>query len=165
MEADSTQALPKGKTANTPADTIKTDPKSEHEYAAQGAVSRETDPDSTLPTGELISSPDLHPGENGLTDGTESVSDGAITLTSEEDIIRELNGEPTISGAAVTRIIDTVPEQIRQASPARALPSISIDQRLGRLLLSIVLSVLLWIYVVNLENPTLSVPFRDLTVD
>src|SRR6478672_5565440 len=114
MEADSTQALPKGKVANTPTDANKDDPKSEHAYAAQGTAAREGGSDITLPAGEPVSSTEPHVGENGVADGAESVSDGAITLASEEDIIRELTGEP---GAAVTRIIDTVPEQIRQASP------------------------------------------------
>ena len=45
------------------------------------------------------------------------------------------------------------------------LPALHIDERLGRILLSLVLAVLLWFYVVNLENPTNSTLLTGLTVD
>lgn len=45
------------------------------------------------------------------------------------------------------------------------VPQVSIDDRLGRVLLSIVLAILLWLYVAYLENPTVSTQFTDLTVE
>ncbi|HEX9987576.1 MAG TPA: CdaR family protein [Chloroflexia bacterium] len=39
------------------------------------------------------------------------------------------------------------------------LPRLSLDDRVGRILLSIVLAVLLWVYVVNLENPAQTTVF------
>ncbi|MEO6457315.1 MAG: CdaR family protein [Chloroflexia bacterium] len=53
--------------------------------------------------------------------------------------------------------------------PARAwlpvIPGLSLDDRLGRLLLSIVLALLLWFYVLNLENPEQTTNFNGLTVE
>jgi YbbR domain-containing protein len=40
-----------------------------------------------------------------------------------------------------------------------------LDERLGRLGLALILAVLLWFYVVNLENPAQTTSFRDLTLD
>jgi YbbR domain-containing protein len=42
------------------------------------------------------------------------------------------------------------------------LPKLSLDDRVGRILLSIVLAVLLWVYVVNLENPAQTTIFTGL---
>ncbi len=57
----------------------------------------------------------------------------------------------------------------RTAPPAtrRRFPylDLRIDERLGRILLSIVLSALLWFYVLNLENPSNAVPFTGFTID
>jgi YbbR domain-containing protein len=39
------------------------------------------------------------------------------------------------------------------------------DERLGRLGLALILAVLLWFYVVNLENPAQTTSFRDLSID
>jgi YbbR domain-containing protein len=60
-----------------------------------------------------------------------------------------------------------------QASPARpararrlpSLPRIYVDERVGRILLSMVLAILLWFYVASLENPTRSTRFADITID
>lgn len=53
--------------------------------------------------------------------------------------------------------------------PARAwlpvIPGLSLDDRLGRLALSIVLSLLLWFYVLNLENPEQTTNFNGLAVE
>ena len=46
-----------------------------------------------------------------------------------------------------------------------AIPSIGLDDRAGRLLLSILLACLLWFYVVSLENPSLTTVFNDLPVE
>lgn len=46
-----------------------------------------------------------------------------------------------------------------------AMPNFNIDDKLGRILLSIVLSVLLWFYVVNLENPEQTTQFPGLNVE
>jgi YbbR domain-containing protein len=40
-----------------------------------------------------------------------------------------------------------------------------LDERLGRLGLALILAILLWFYVVNLENPAQTTSFRDLTLD
>ena len=45
------------------------------------------------------------------------------------------------------------------------IPGLSLDDRLGRLALSIVLSLLLWFYVLNLENPEGTTNFKGLTVE
>lgn len=45
------------------------------------------------------------------------------------------------------------------------VPNIGLDDRAGRILLSILLAFLLWFYVVNLENPSQTTVFNDLTVD
>ncbi len=51
-------------------------------------------------------------------------------------------------------------------SKFRALiPSVGLDDRAGRAVLSILLAFLLWFYVVNLENPAQTTVFNDLTVD
>jgi YbbR domain-containing protein len=44
------------------------------------------------------------------------------------------------------------------------LPKLSLDDRVGRILLSIVLAVLLWVYVVNLENPAQTTVFTGLSL-
>lgn len=48
---------------------------------------------------------------------------------------------------------------------ASAIPNMGLDDHAGRILLSILLAVLLWFYVVNLENPSQTTVFNDLTVD
>jgi YbbR domain-containing protein len=45
------------------------------------------------------------------------------------------------------------------------LQSFSIDDRLGRILLSIILAVLLWFYVTSLENPAQTFEFNNLQLD
>ncbi len=45
------------------------------------------------------------------------------------------------------------------------LSSLSLDELLGRILLSVVLAVLLWFYVTSLENPAQITTFRALTLD
>ncbi len=45
-----------------------------------------------------------------------------------------------------------------------ALPRISLDERFGRLLLSVLLAILLWFYVTSLENPERQTIFRNLPV-
>ena len=45
------------------------------------------------------------------------------------------------------------------------LSSLSLDELLGRILLSVVLAVLLWFYVTSLENPSQITTFRALTLD
>ncbi len=45
------------------------------------------------------------------------------------------------------------------------IPGLSLDDRLGRLALSIVLSLLLWFYVLNLENPEQTTNFKGLAVE
>jgi YbbR domain-containing protein len=45
------------------------------------------------------------------------------------------------------------------------LPNIGLDDRLGRLLLSIVLALLLWFYVTSLENPEQTTVFKNLVVE
>src|SRR6476620_8104481 len=42
------------------------------------------------------------------------------------------------------------------------LSSLSLDELLGRILLSVVLAVLLWFYVTSLENPAQTTTFRSL---
>ena len=45
------------------------------------------------------------------------------------------------------------------------LSSLSLDELLGRILLSVVLAVLLWFFVTSLENPAQITTFRALTLD
>ncbi|MDQ3931169.1 MAG: CdaR family protein [Chloroflexota bacterium] len=47
----------------------------------------------------------------------------------------------------------------------RIFPDVGLDDRLGRVLLSAVLALLLWFYVVNLENPEQITIFKGLPVD
>lgn len=68
----------------------------------------------------------------------------------------------------VTTVVDTG-RTARIASKGgllpRGLPVIQIDDRLGRLLLSLLLAVLLWFYVTNLENPAQTTSFKGLNVE
>jgi YbbR domain-containing protein len=47
----------------------------------------------------------------------------------------------------------------------RLIESLSLDERLGRIILSIVLAVLLWFYVTNLDNPAQVTQFNGLTLE
>jgi len=47
----------------------------------------------------------------------------------------------------------------------RVVQSLSLDERLGRILLSIVLAGLLWFYVTNLENPAQVTQFNGVTLE
>ncbi|MDQ3706602.1 MAG: CdaR family protein [Chloroflexota bacterium] len=78
--------------------------------------------------------------------------------------------EPAVVDTAdgVTRIIDTTtapgPTGTRGMTWRERLTAGELDERLGRLGLALILAVLLWFYVVNLENPAQTTPF-DLTLD
>jgi YbbR domain-containing protein len=69
----------------------------------------------------------------------------------------------------VTRIIDTTTAPYvagtRGLTWRERLTGGELDERLGRLGLALILAVLLWFYVVNLENPAQTTSFRDLTLD
>ena len=74
-------------------------------------------------------------------------------------------GEIEGTSGPITRVID-LSSPSRAAVPRRVgLPPIDLNERLGRVILSAVLAVLLWVYVVNLENPTLSTQFKNIAVD
>ncbi len=49
--------------------------------------------------------------------------------------------------------------------PIITIPRISLDERFGRILLSAVLAILLWFYVISLENPERQTVFRGLAIE
>ncbi|MEO8285694.1 MAG: CdaR family protein [Chloroflexota bacterium] len=85
-----------------------------------------------------------------------------------------LEAETSDSGIPVTH-------QTRSAAPARVRPALSrtnrahpirtaiqglsLDERLGRIILSVVLSALLWFYVTSLENPAQVTQFNSMSID
>ncbi|MFL5731900.1 MAG: YbbR-like domain-containing protein [Chloroflexia bacterium] len=82
--------------------------------------------------------------------------------------IRVLGGGSDLSFEGLTleqalADVDAKPAPARRTFPS--LPPLPLDERLGRILLSIVLAALLWFYVVSLENPTRSTSFSDLSVE
>lgn len=58
-------------------------------------------------------------------------------------------------------------ERPRRRSRSRlpVIPAFSLDDRFGRLMLSVVLAMLLWFYVINLENPEQTTVFKGLAVE
>jgi YbbR domain-containing protein len=50
-------------------------------------------------------------------------------------------------------------------TPRLSIPELNIDDRLGRILLSIVLAILLWFYVARSENPPAFTQFTDMAIE
>lgn len=80
--------------------------------------------------------------------------------------------DPQVTATQFTDGVTTVVET--SAAPAvaprrsiftRKRPRVVIDDRLGRLALSLVLAILLWFYVANLENPAQTTSFKGLNVE
>lgn len=93
-----------------------------------------------------------------------------------------MGGEPALRGdPAAERKLNAAPFSARASTAApptgrsileqllegmnRVARSLSLDERLGRIILSGVLAVLLWFYVTGLENPAQLTSFRGLTVE
>lgn len=113
---------------------------------------------------------------NGLVARVESTSIATPASTDSvpaQDTVWIDGKEATAVGSAnVTTIINTIPSPPSPAArPSwrrtlnRRLSAIELDERVGRLVLAVILAVLLWFYVVNLENPAQTTSFRDLPVD
>jgi YbbR domain-containing protein len=64
-----------------------------------------------------------------------------------------------------TRPAPTPPAGSLQGGLRRFIQSLSLDERLGRIILSLVLAVLLWFYVTNLENPAQVTQFNGMTLE
>jgi YbbR domain-containing protein len=81
----------------------------------------------------------------------------------------EIDSTQLITGTTAT--ITPSPTHEAQRKPsllariASIIPSMGLDDRAGRALLSILLAFLLWFYVVNLENPSQTTVFNDLPVE
>lgn len=80
--------------------------------------------------------------------------------------------ESSVSTDGVTTFIDSTTQNTPPASRGwatnsvvRALLDFRIDDRIGRVLLSILLAVLLWFYVTNSENPAQTTAFTGLSVE
>jgi YbbR domain-containing protein len=74
---------------------------------------------------------------------------------------REVDAE-FVSVAGAPAVITSRADRVRQRA---ALPRIEVDDRVGRLLLSVVLAALMWFYVITLQNPTTNTRFGPLPVD
>ncbi|MDQ5824620.1 MAG: CdaR family protein [Chloroflexota bacterium] len=79
--------------------------------------------------------------------------------------------QPAVTDTAdgATRIIDTTTAPgvtgTRGMTWRERLTAGELDERLGRLGLALILAVLLWYYVVNLENPAQTTSFGEVTLD
>src|SRR5687767_15108873 len=70
-----------------------------------------------------------------------------------------------LSGPLGAGDITTGPLRKTSRSWLPVIPGLSLDDRLGRLVLSLVLAMLLWFYVINLENPEQTTNFNGLPVE
>ncbi|HKP54465.1 MAG TPA: CdaR family protein [Chloroflexia bacterium] len=90
-----------------------------------------------------------------------------VTSTVEPDPAQIILGTTATANAsatpAPTREAERKPSLL--ARIASIMPSVGLDDRAGRALLSILLAFLLWFYVVNLENPSQTTVFNDLPVE
>jgi YbbR domain-containing protein len=121
------------------------------------------------------------PAEAAERDGTIDVQgDGAVDSTPLATAQVEATPAPPDQGDAVTgpaiaartTVVAPSPGPITPARQPRlrrllvranlALGGLGLDDRLGRILLSIVLAVILWFYVTGLENPSQTTSFRSL---
>ena len=111
---------------------------------------------------------DSSDGNVARADGTPQVATTNGPLTEPEAVAAFVPANVDSSGG-ITRIIDTtaapglVPP--RSGTWRERMTGGEVDERLGRLGLALILAVLLWFYVVNLENPAQTTSFRDLTLD
>lgn len=99
-------------------------------------------------------------------DGEPSIPAVASRAKSDDILGAHISPSPFTDGA--TKVADTGTRgriQGKKWSLARSLPGIPIDDRLGRLLLSLLLAILLWFYVANLENPAQTTSFKGLNVE
>jgi YbbR domain-containing protein len=94
-------------------------------------------------------------GETVAGDGSEGTALGADWLQEAQVLAPEPSASPTKGPVAGGLRIGTTLLKT-------GLPKLSLDDRVGRILLSIVLAVLLWVYVVNLENPAQTTVFTGL---
>lgn len=116
---------------------------------------------------------DGRPTPNGASARVENAQESVSVPTLEPSAGQEADSAaaPATPEVApgVTRIIDTTAPQAtlptRGSVLSRRWPRFDMDERLGRLGLALILAVLLWFYVVNLENPAQTTSFRDLTID
>jgi YbbR domain-containing protein len=83
---------------------------------------------------------------------TDTLPDGASVSQRAGSVAARAATSPE-AGSRASRTFSTV------------LSSLSLDELLGRILLSVVLAVLLWFYVTSLENPSQITTFRALTLD
>ena len=99
--------------------------------------------------------------------------DGVATLQAGSPLTHTANVTVPVDIAQLVSSNPTTPSLSLEAGRRPTLlekvrtlvPSIGLDDRAGRALLSILLAFLLWYYVVNLENPAQTTVFNDLTVD
>lgn len=85
----------------------------------------------------------------------------------EQETVQDASAETIAPTAQVTTVVDvTAPAAYGSRGVLRrGLPSLEVDDRLGRLILALVLAILLWFYVANVENPAQTTSFRDLPVE
>lgn len=96
----------------------------------------------------------------GVTASLSSVTGGAVSSAEPNAGYGPVGITTLVESTAGAGALGT-----RRDAASRRLPGVDMDERLGRVGLALVLAVLLWFYVVNLENPAQTTSFRDLTLD
>lgn len=117
----------------------------------------------------------IEAGRDGDTPTVPVVSNGevhtaidAATLSTDTDSLLSALDEDRPRPAAIPQTITTPgqPWTVRVLEGSgTVMRGLSLDERLGRILLSIVLAVLLWFYVTGLENPSQATIFRGLQLE
>jgi len=114
-----------------------------------------TDPISTAKSGE----------EEAVTQqaiGSDGAVEHDLTETTLANEAQLLEAQPPIPAEPRTgrRVSTSIERRVRNL-----VQGISLDERLGRVLLSIVLAALLWFYVTSLENPAQVTQFSGLPLE
>jgi YbbR domain-containing protein len=106
---------------------------------------------------------------NGAAARVEGASTAATEVVAPEEVFTTGGAPLGDPPPGITTIVDTTTTPAafgtRGGVWSRGLPAVELDERLGRLGLAVILAVLLWFYVVNLENPAQTTSFRDLPID
>ncbi len=94
----------------------------------------------------------------------------AVVADPDELLSAPQGGSTAATPANVTTVIDAGTSGGTRAKRRfeflrRSVPEVRLDEKVGRVVLSFVLAILLWFYVVNLENPAQTTTFKDLSVD
>src|SRR5947209_13050519 len=101
-------------------------------------------------------------GVNGAGDSPDGQDGEAVTAVATSSTLVD-DEVQLLTGPAV---VEASRDAVRAATALARLPGWMprIDDRLSRLILSAVLAILLWFYVVNLENPTQNAQFSSVNI-